>query len=54
MPTYEYRCENCSKLFSIRMSMSEHGKGIISCPDCKESRIIPHYSTFYAKTSKKS
>jgi putative FmdB family regulatory protein len=54
MPTYEYRCENCAKLFSIQMSMLEHDKGKITCPDCKGNRIVQQYSTFYAKTSKKS
>lgn len=54
MPTYEYRCENCAKLFSIQVSMSEHEKGNITCPDCKKDMIVQQYSTFYAKTSKKS
>jgi putative FmdB family regulatory protein len=54
MPIYEYRCENCAKVFSIQLSMSEHEKGNITCPDCKEARIVPQYSAFYAKTSKKS
>jgi putative FmdB family regulatory protein len=54
MPTYEYQCENCANIFSIQLSMSEHEKGNITCPVCKEGRVIQQYSTFYAKTSKKS
>jgi len=54
MPTYEYRCESCGKTFSIQLSMSEHDKGNIRCPDCKEARIVQQFSTFYAKTSRKS
>jgi putative FmdB family regulatory protein len=54
MPTYEYRCDNCAKTFSIQLSMSEHEKGNITCPECKEGRIVQQYSTFYAKTRKKS
>ena len=54
MPTYEYRCEKCTKVFSIQASMSEHEKGNVSCPDCKEKKVVQQYSTFYAKTSKKS
>jgi putative FmdB family regulatory protein len=54
MPIYEYRCEKCNQTFSVKMSMAEHEQGNIACPACRESRVIPHYSTFYAKTSKKS
>jgi putative FmdB family regulatory protein len=54
MPNYEYRCENCSTNFSIMMSMNEHEKGGLTCPACKQNRIIQQYSTFFAKTSKKS
>jgi hypothetical protein len=34
--------------------MSEHEKGGIRCPECKDGRIVQRYSTFYAKTSRKS
>jgi putative FmdB family regulatory protein len=54
MPTYDYRCENCAKTFSVTLSMSEHDKGNIACPGCKEDKVVQLYSTFYAKTSKKS
>lgn len=54
MPTYEYRCENCAKSFSIQVSIAEHEKATITCPDCKEGRVVQQYSSFYAKTSKKS
>ena len=54
MPTYEYLCEKCTKNFSVIMSMSEHDKGEITCPDCKGTSIIQQYSAFYAKTSRKS
>ena len=54
MPIYEYRCEKCSQTFSVKMSMAEHEQGSIACPSCKKSRVVPQYSAFYAKTSKKS
>jgi putative FmdB family regulatory protein len=54
MPTYDYRCENCAKTFSITLSMSERDKGNIACPGCKADKVVKLYSTFYAKTSKKS
>lgn len=54
MPTYEYRCEECGHSFSVKMSMAEHEQMTIACPACNGKRVLPHYTTFYAKTSKKS
>jgi len=54
MPTYDYRCENCAKTFSVTLSMSERDKVNIACPGCNKDKVVPIYSTFYAKTSKKS
>lgn len=54
MPIYEYQCELCGQIFSVKMSMVEHEQGNVTCPACKKSRVIPHYSAFFAKTSKKS
>lgn len=54
MPIYEYRCEKCGHTFTIKMSMTEHEAGNIACPACRGKRILPQFSTFYAKTSKKS
>jgi len=54
MPTYEYLCTKCQEAFSVVMSMSEHDKAKVRCPACKGSKVVQQYSTFYAKTSKKS
>jgi putative FmdB family regulatory protein len=54
MPIYDYRCDNCAKTFSVTLSMAEHDKGKIACPGCKDDKVVQLYSTFYAKTSKKS
>lgn len=54
MPTYEYRCEECGKEFSLVLSMAEHDKGGITCPACQSTRVVQQYSVFYARTSKKS
>jgi putative FmdB family regulatory protein len=54
MPIYEYQCEKCSKIFAVRMSMTDHEKERVVCPDCKEIRVAPQYGSFFAKTSKKS
>jgi putative FmdB family regulatory protein len=54
MPTYEYRCTKCEKVFSVVMSMAEHDQTNVRCPACGSGEVVQQYSTFYAKTSKKS
>jgi len=54
MPVYEYQCEKCNHVFSVKMSMTEHEQKSIKCQTCKGKKVIPHFSTFYVKTSKKS
>jgi len=54
MPIYEYRCEGCAKLVSVTMSIAEHDKGGVTCPECKGASVVQQYTAFYAKTSKKS
>ena len=54
MPIYEYHCDNCNRDFSVKMSMAEHERQGITCPGCNQSRVVPQYASFFAKTSKKS
>lgn len=55
MPTYEYKCLNCGKTFSLQMSITEHDiQKKVACPHCKSENVSRIYSTFSAVTSKKS
>lgn len=54
MPTYEYECEACEKQFSLVLSIAEHDKKAITCPECKTKKVKQIVSTFIAQTSKKS
>lgn len=54
MPTYEYHCEKCGKRFSRLESISVHGHRHPACPKCKSAKVVQVFSTFYAKTVKKS
>lgn len=54
MPTYEYRCEKCGKEFSRIESIVAHGRKRPACPKCKSAKVTQIFSTFYAKTVKKS
>ncbi len=46
MPTYEFRCEDCKRVFTLVMSMAERDKGKVSCPTCKKKNVKQQISTF--------
>jgi putative FmdB family regulatory protein len=54
MPTYEYRCGKCGERFSRVESISQHGRKRLTCPKCKSVKVTQVFSSFYAKTAKKS
>ena len=54
MPTYEYQCQACQKEFTIVQSMAEHDQKQNRCPGCESDQITQRFSSFYARTSKKS
>jgi putative FmdB family regulatory protein len=55
MPTYDFRCGGCRKKYSLTMSISERDrKRTIRCPKCGSSKAEPVFSSFFAKTSRKS
>jgi putative FmdB family regulatory protein len=54
MPLYEYRCSNCRKKFSLKMSVTELEKGSPKCPKCGSKKTEKLISGFFAQTSKKS
>jgi putative FmdB family regulatory protein len=54
MPTYEYRCANCGKRFSVVESISKHEASRRKCPKCKSVKVSQVLSAFFAKTAKKS
>lgn len=55
MPTYEYRCKDCKRTFTVIQSIAEHDKGKPACPKCKKKKNVTQLmSAFSAKTSRKS
>jgi len=54
MPTYEFRCKKCGKLFERQERIAEHEKSHPLCPNCKSQSVEPVLAGFYAVTSKKS
>ncbi len=54
MPTYDFRCGNCRKKYSLTMTISARGQKRIKCPKCGSSKAEAVFSPFFAKTSRKS
>jgi len=54
MPNYEFQCQNCSKKYSLALSVKELEGKKYKCPKCGSKKGQPVFSGFYAKTSKKS
>ena len=54
MPTYEFMCNTCQKIFSLVMKISELEKSRITCPSCGKNDVRQMFTSFFAKTSRKS
>jgi len=55
MPAYDYFCNDCKHDFVVFLSLSEYeSKPKIKCPHCESDNVTKKYTSFYAKTSKKS
>jgi putative FmdB family regulatory protein len=54
MPTYDFRCGECGKRYSMTMSISERDSRRIKCPKCGSGKKESVFSSFFAKTSRKS
>jgi putative FmdB family regulatory protein len=57
MPTYEFFCEKCHKIFDVAWSLAEYDKRIKEkhkCPACGSKRVVKTLSVVQVKTSKKS
>ena len=54
MPTYDLRCGGCRKKYTVTMSISERDQKRIKCPKCGSSKKEAVFSSFFAKTSRKS
>lgn len=55
MPTYEYKCEDCKKTFSVYTTVVEHEKNPNpSCEHCGSKKVQQQFSSVSVMTSKKS
>jgi putative FmdB family regulatory protein len=57
MPTYEFLCKKCKKVFEVSCSVREYErkkKKGIECTKCGSSEVLQQLSGFQVQTSKKS
>lgn len=56
MATYEYRCDDCRKAFTVTQPIPVQGARPRrpACPKCGGRKTHQLFSTFFAKTSNKS
>ncbi|MFZ0449661.1 MAG: zinc ribbon domain-containing protein [Desulfatiglandaceae bacterium] len=53
MPTYEYICKKCNKVFFLIMRITEYENKKIRCPHCKSTRVKQQITPFQVVTSRK-
>lgn len=54
MPTYEYQCQECAERFQRAEHIEDHETAHPECPKCGSAKVEQVYSTFFAKTARKS
>jgi putative FmdB family regulatory protein len=54
MPLYEYFCEKCQREVTMPMTISQHDKGGVACPQCGSTKLRPQIGTVFTQTSRKS
>lgn len=57
MPTYEFLCEKCRKIFEEIWSLSEYDKRMKEkrkCPSCGSTQVVKTITAVQVRTSKKS
>ncbi len=53
MQSYDYLCQNCSKLFEVRASIAEYSKGLKpTCPHCGSQRAIRTFTSVNVLTNR--
>ena len=54
MPVYDYHCRDCGKSFELVLTLNEHEKQKVTCPECGSKKVEQEPASFFAVTSKKS
>ena len=54
MPIYEYKCLDCGKESTLKLTLQDHNDQRVSCPSCSSQRMEQLIGAVMAKTSRKS
>jgi putative FmdB family regulatory protein len=58
MPTYEFHCQKCDKLFELEGSLAAYEEHLrkhdLHCPACQSELVEQQIATFEVETSRKS
>ena len=54
VPTYQYRCTECGKLFERTEAITEHETAKAKCPKCNSKKVTQVPGRVNVITSKKS
>ncbi len=54
MPTYEYECRSCKKVFTKVQTLKEAESGKVACPHCGKEDLRRLLSVVSVKTRRKS
>ncbi|NPA92125.1 MAG: zinc ribbon domain-containing protein [Chloroflexi bacterium] len=53
MPAYTYRCAQCQRRFTVRMTYAEYDTATVTCPHCGSdavSRVLPRVRVLRSET----
>jgi putative FmdB family regulatory protein len=54
MPLYKYECHACRANFTEAMSIDDHEKRKLQCPQCKSQNVEQVIEAAYIKAAKKT
>lgn len=54
MPRYQYHCDDCQNEFERPEHMDDHERAHPACPECGSKNVRQVFTSFFAKTSRKS
>lgn len=45
MPLYDYRCQECNRVFEVKLTLKEKEQGVTpSCPECMSSQVVQEFA----------
>lgn len=54
VPSYEFECDDCKNIFTVRLTLAQYEKKDYHCLRCKSKKIKQQITSFQTKTSRKS